>query len=94
MVNYREIIRLKCLEYDNSRVSHSCGCSRNMVAEVWQLAMEKDLGWPIPDAFTSKDLQQILYPDRIGMGSRKLPDYEYVHKELSKPGVTLSLLWA
>ena len=94
MVNYREIIRLKCLEYDNSRVASCCGCSRNTVAEVWQLVMEKDFSWPIPDALTNKDLQQILYPDRKALESRKLPDFEYIHKELARPGVTLSLLWA
>ncbi|UUM12861.1 hypothetical protein NQU17_04690 [Clostridiaceae bacterium HFYG-1003] len=94
MVNYREIIRLKCLEYSNMSVASSCGSSRNTVAEVWMLAQEKDLSWPIPDALTNKDLQQILYPDRRAIESRRLPDYEYIYKELAKPGVTLSLLWA
>lgn len=94
MVNYREIIRLKCQEYSNSSVASSCGSSRNTVAEVWQLASEKELTWPIPETLTNKDLQQILYPGRQNIESRKMPDYEYVHKELAKPGVTLSLLWA
>lgn len=40
MVNYREIIRLKCLDYSNSRVASSCGSSRNTVTEVWRIAME------------------------------------------------------
>lgn len=94
MVNYREIIRLKSLEYSNARVASSCGSSRNTVAEVWQLAERKELIWPIPDTLTNMDLQQILYPERsVGLG-RKTPDYEYIFKELAKPGVTLSLLWA
>lgn len=94
MVNYREIIRLKCLEYSNMSVASSCGSSRNTVAEVWTLAQEKGLIWPIPDALNNKDLQQILYPDREVLESRRLPDYEYIYNELAKPGVTLSLLWA
>lgn len=43
MVNYREIIRLKTLDYSNARVASSCGSSRNTVAEVWNLAKEKNL---------------------------------------------------
>lgn len=94
MVNYREIIRLKCLDYSNSRIASSCGSSRNTVADVWQLATEKGLTWPLEDALTNQTLQQILYPDRKGMENRRLPDYEYIYNELAKPGVTLSLLWA
>lgn len=94
MVNYREIIRLKSLDYSNSRVASSCGSSRNTVAEVWQMAQDKDLSWPIPETLTNKDLLQILFPDRMVPDGRKLPDFEYIHKELARHGVTLSLLWA
>jgi len=94
MVNYREIIRLKSLNYSNSSVAGSCGSSRNTVAEVWQLAQGKALSWPIPDALTDKDIEQLLYPNRRAKEGRKLPDFEYIYNELAKPGVTLSLLWA
>lgn len=94
MVNYREIIRLKSLDYSNISVASSCGSSRNTVAEVWSLAQGKELSWPIPDALTDKDIENILYPDRSVNEGRKLPDFEYIYKELAKPGVTLSLLWA
>ena len=94
MVNYREIIRLKSQDYSTTSVATSTGSSRNTVAEVWQLAQDKDIKWPIPDELTNPDMQTILYPDRACINGRKLPDFEYVHNELAKPGVTLSLLWA
>ena len=94
MINYREIIRLKSLNHSNSHVAVSVGSSRNTVADVYNLAEELKIGWPIPEKLTNKDLQAILYPKRKSREERKLPDYEYVHKELAKPGVTLSLLWA
>lgn len=94
MVNYREIIRLKSLNHNNSSVASSCCCSRNTVAEVWRLAEQKDLNWTIPDTLTDKDLETILYPERISKGDRKLPDFEYIHRELARPGVTLMLLWS
>ncbi|KPU42712.1 integrase core domain protein [Oxobacter pfennigii] len=94
MVNYREIIRLKSLNHSNVSVARSCGSSRNTVAEVWQLAQDKHIIWPIPDALTNKDIEQLFYPGRSINKSRKLPDFEYIYNELAKPGVTLSLLWA
>jgi transposase len=94
MVNYREIIRLKSLDYSNISVASSCGSSRNTVAEVWSLAQGKELNWPIPDALTDKDIENILYPGRSVNEGRKLPNFEYIYKELAKTGVTLSLLWA
>lgn len=94
MVNYREIIRLKSLNYSNVSVAISCGSSRNTVAEVWKLTQAKNLNWPIPDTLTNEDIQQLLYPERGVNEGRKLPDFEYIYNELAKPGVTLSLLWA
>ncbi len=94
MVNYREIIRLKSLGYSNVSVASSCGSSRNTIAEVWKLAQDKDLGWPIPGTLTNNEIGQLLYPGRGVNEGRKFPDFEYVHNELAKPGVTLSLLWA
>lgn len=94
MIDYREIIRLKSLNHSNSHVAVSVGSSRNTVADIYSRAEEREIGWPIPEKLTNKDLQVILYPEREPREERKLPDYEYVHKELAKPGVTLSLLWA
>lgn len=94
MIDYREIIRLKDLNHSNAHVAVSVGSSRNTVADVYHRAKEHEIGWPIPDKLTNKELQTILYPERIRREERKLPDYEYVYKELAKPGVTLTLLWA
>ena len=87
MVNYREIIRLKSLNYSNVSVASSCGSSRNTVAEVWKLTQAKNLNWPIPDTLTNEDIQQLLYPERGVNEGRKLPDFEYIYNELAKPGV-------
>ena len=94
MVNYREILRLKSLNYSNVSVANSCGSSRNTVAEVCKLAQDKKLCWPIPDTLSNKDIEQLLYPERGVNEGRKLPDFEYIYNELAKHGVTLSLLWA
>jgi transposase len=94
MMNYREIIRLKSLDYSNTSVGASTGSSRNKVAEIWRFAQEQNLAWPIPDALTNKDLEAIIYPNRAQKDGRQLPDFEYIYNELAKPNVTLTLLWA
>lgn len=94
MMNYREIIRLKSLDYSNTSVGASTGSSRNKVAEIWKLAQELNIGWPIPDSLTNKDLESIFFPKRVQRNGRQLPDYEYIYNELAKPNVTLTLLWA
>lgn len=94
MTGYRKIIRLKSLEFSNVSIAGSQGCSCNTVSEVLKLAEKHSLGWPIPDALTNSDIEQVVYPNRGNNEGRKLSDYEYIYNELAKPGVTLSLLWA
>lgn len=52
MTDYREIFRLKSLEFSNVAIANSLGCSRNTVPEVLKLAETHSLGWPIPDALS------------------------------------------
>lgn len=43
---------------------------------------------------TDLDLQMILFPEKkVPSDHRRKPDGEFVHKELAKSRVTLSLLW-
>ncbi|ODA41191.1 transposase [Desulfosporosinus sp. BG] len=95
MVNYREIIRLKCLNHSKSQIATSLHCSRNTVTEVCDLAEQKGLlVWPLSDELTDTDIRKLLYPGRVAESGRKMLDYAYMHKELAKPGVTLTLLWS
>lgn len=95
MVNYREIIRLRCLDHSKSQIATSLRCSRNTVTEVCNLAEQKGLLiWPLSDELTDTEIRSILYPGRVADSGRKMPDYAYLHKELAKPGVTLTLLWS
>ena len=94
MINYREMLRLKSQGLSNLSIASSLCCSRNTVSEVIKLAERHNVGWPIPEALTNDDIGQLFYPNRVSNEGRKLPDFEYIHSELAKPGVTLSLLWA
>ena len=94
MVNYREIIRLKSLSHTKSHIASSLKCSRNTVAEVCALAEQHGLMyWPLPVELFDDDIKNVLYPGRITESGRKMPDYDYVHKELARSDVTFTLLW-
>ena len=94
MIDYREIIRLKSADYSNTSVASSTGNCRSKVSEVWKRAKEHNLSWPLPSTMTNEVLKQVLYPEQQDSRLRMLPDYEHIHAELAKPGVTLTLLWS
>ena len=93
MTNYREILRLHNLGLNNTEIAQSCPCSRTTVIQVLRLAKANNITYPLPEGMTDKELADLLYPGAEGKPEYKMPDYEYVHKELQKSGVTLNLLW-
>ena len=92
MVNYREILRLDSLQYSHRQISASISCSRDTITSVCKLAKKYSLEWPLPDELSNQAIQDLFYPERKER-NRRIPDYEYIHKELAKSGVTLTLLW-
>ena len=93
MTNYREILRLSGLGLNNTQIAQSCACSRTTVIQTLRLAQEKGITFPLPDEMSDKRLAEILFPSAPEPRGYKMPDYEYVHKEMQKSGVTLKLLW-
>jgi len=49
--------------------------------------------WPLESDVTNNVLQLLFYPERANQSNRKEPDYQNIHNELAKDGVTLTLLW-
>lgn len=93
MIKYRDIIRLSSMGLSQRSIASSCQCSRNTVSDVLNRAKEKELTWPLPKDLAETDLQFLLFPEKAQATLRKIPDVEYIHRELAKSGVTLSLLW-
>ena len=93
MTNYREIIGLHSLGLNKTELAASLSCSRNTVAGTLRRADECGLNYPLPDSMSDKQLAETLFPATASKPIYKMPDYEYVHRELQKDGVTLSLLW-
>lgn len=93
MTQYREILRLHSQGISQRNIALSCACSRNTVSKIIQRAGELGIAWPLERELTDGELRQRLFAESAQVSSRKYPDYEYIHKEMAKSGVTLSLLW-
>ena len=95
MIDYREIIRLKSAGCSDSKAAASLGSARETVAKVWALARKNNLKWPLDPALSNPEIRRILFPDKVKKEDlRLIPDYDYLHQELAKPGVKLSLLYS
>jgi len=93
MTNFREILRLSSLGINNSQIAQNLGCSRQTVVSVLQRARELGLTFSAITETSDHELFSKLTPGKKIKPEYKMPDYEYVHKEMAKSGVTLSLLW-
>lgn len=94
MTPYREILRLHSQGISQRSIAASCSCSRNTVARTIEEAERHNLSVSLPKELTDEILGKLFYPKETQPdASRRMPDYEYIHRELAKNGVTLSLLW-
>ena len=95
MRKIREALRLRAEGFSGRRVAQSLSVGRATISEYFRRADVEGLRWPLPDALSDADLEQRLFPYSPGeaRGSVPQPDWTYVHAELRRKGVTLSLLW-
>ena len=93
MVDYREILRLLSLKYNYTQIAEALHSSRNTIREVGKLADEKGISWPLEEELTNQRLYELLYPERLEKAQVYMePDCAYIHTELAKKGVNLTLL--
>lgn len=94
MVNCKEILRLSHEGYSKRQLESRLHCSRHTIREVLTVAKANGITYPIDDSFSNEQLEAILFPNRYASDNAYLaPDFAYIHKELAKPKVTLTLLW-
>src|SRR4029079_4517033 len=72
-----------------------CKVGQGTVGEYLRRAEAAGLTWPLPADLTDAELERRLFPpaEAIDPTERPLPDWEVVHRELRRKGVTLLLLW-
>ncbi|MCL1919399.1 MAG: IS21 family transposase [Peptococcaceae bacterium] len=93
MTNYREILRLESLGINHSQIALSVGCSRQTVISVLKKAKQKSLSYQTIQGFSDRELMEAIQDGALKQVPYRMPDYEKIHRELMRSGVTLSLLW-
>ncbi len=77
------------------KIAQSTTVSRTTVGDYLQRFKLSGLGCPLSEGVSDAELEQRLFPPLpdIPADKRPLPDYQQVHTELRRPGVTMFLLW-
>lgn len=93
----RQIRTVLKLRYENQlpqrEIARVCGIGNGTVSECLRRAREAGVEWPLADDLTDEALEQRLYPSGSSGSDLEKPDFASIHRELSRPGVTLQLLW-
>ena len=94
MTKYREIIRLTGLGFSQRDIMASCGVAQKTVVKVQKRAKELSISWPLDESLTDIELEKLMFQKEDKPSSkRRMPDYDYIHKELLRNGVSKKLLW-
>ena len=94
MEKAREILRQHFeLELSQREIAQSVSVSLGTVSNVITKARNAGIEYPLK--LSNKELGSIIYPPVQRAVKRKCaePDMEYIHKEMQKKGLTLTLLW-
>jgi transposase len=75
-------------------VARSLNISTSTVSDYLARAKVAGIMWPLPEGMTEDKLyNQLFLPVSATKAERVQPDWEQVHRELRKKGMTLRLLW-
>ena len=94
MTKYREILRLSSLNLSQQNIADSCNVSKKTVNRVLKRAKELGISWPFDANETDAVLAEKFFPSAKQVKTNKrMPDYDYIRKELLRNGVSKKLLW-
>ncbi len=95
MNKIREVIRLRLSKQAGVRqIASACGIGRTTASEYVARIEAAGLSWPSAEDLSDQEQKEALFPiDRSSVKARPEPDWSVVRKELSRKGVTLTLLW-
>lgn len=94
MTKYREILRLTALGLSQRNIIQSIGVSQKTIVKVQHRARELKLAWPLDESLTDEALEKLMFPKESKVSPQKrIPDFDYIQKELLRNGVNKKLLW-
>ena len=93
-INVKLILELRYAHMSRNGIASTRHMSRHSVSDVFHIADEKGITYRDVRFLDENEVYRMFYPDKHAVDDLyKDPDYEYIHQELRKTGVTLKLLW-
>lgn len=94
MTDYRKILMLRSKGCTQRGIALTKVASRPTISAVYKAADQQGISWPLDSSITNAELETILFPRKSMTKVFYVePDYPYIHRELAKSGVTMTLLW-
>lgn len=93
MSKEKQILQLLQKGYGQRRIANMLSVSRNTVSKVDKAAKKHPVFKDALDSISEQELHQKLFPEELQVPTLVTPDFNYIHKELLRNGVTLKLLW-
>ena len=94
MTKYREVIRLTGLGFSQRNIIASCGVSQKTVVKVQKRVRELNISWTLKDSMTDTEIKRLMLSKENKVSAdKRMPDYDYIRKELLRNGVSKKLLW-
>ena len=93
MSKEKQILQLYADGNSQRRIATALAVSRNTVSAVVTAAKRTGRSYPELLQLEETELYPVLFPEKIAEPVQVIPDYERIHKDLLKDGVTLASLW-
>ena len=88
------IIELDAKKMSRREIARTRHVSEHTIKKVLDRASEKGVAWDDVSLMGDEEIAALLFPEKkAAKEAIARPDYDYVHDELRKVGVTLKLLW-
>lgn len=95
MLDYRNILRVASDPHKSMRtMEQELRSSHHTIRKVLDAAEKAGISWPLPETVSNEMLMELLSPEEYQKTALYvLPDYPYIHAELARNGVNMTLLW-
>lgn len=93
-INAKLVLELKASGLSRNQIAATRHMSKHSVSDVINIAKEKGITYAQVKELPEEEVYRLIFPDKYAIETLyEQPDYEYVHQELKRIGVTLKLLW-
>jgi len=97
MRKIKEVLRLRFeLQLGQREIARACSISQGAVHNYLKKAAGAGIGWPLPEDWDEKRIEETLFGDRhpIERRQRALPDFPALHEQFQQHRhLTLQLAW-